>query len=81
VAVGRGVVVDGWLGITSMATAPDARRRGHARAIVHALARWAQSLGATGALLQVESTNEPARALYRSVGFVQNHTYRYRIAP
>jgi N-acetylglutamate synthase len=80
-AVGRGVVVDGWLGITSMATAPEARRRGHARAIVHALTRWAQALGATRALLQVEETNEPARALYRSVGFVQSHAYRYRRRP
>jgi N-acetylglutamate synthase len=81
VAVGRGVVVDGWLGITSMATAPEARRRGHARAIVHALTRWAQSLGATRALLQVEESNEAARSLYRSVGFVQSHAYRYRIRP
>jgi len=78
-AIGRGVVVDGWLGITSMVTVPEARRRGHARAIVHALARWAASLGARRALLQVEETNEPARELYRRVGFVQSHTYRYRI--
>src|SRR5215211_6814301 len=79
VAVGRGVVVGDWLGITSMATLPRARRRGHARAIVHALARWGQQMGARRALLQVEQTNVAARALYKDVGFVPNHSYRYCI--
>jgi len=77
-AVGRGAVFGKWLGITSMVTLPEARRSGHARAIVHALARWASERGCTHALLQVESTNEPARGLYASTGFVQQHTYRYR---
>jgi len=81
VAVGRGVVLGDWLGITSMATAPEAQRRGHARAIVHALARWARSHGATRSLLQVEETNVPARSLYAQVGFVERHVYRYCVAP
>jgi N-acetylglutamate synthase len=76
-AVGRGVVLGEWLGITSMATVPEARGRGHGRAIVHALARWGERLGATRALLQVEETNVPARALYSGVGFAANHAYRY----
>jgi N-acetylglutamate synthase len=77
VAVGRGVVLGDWFGITSMATLPSARRRGHARAIVHALALWAQRLGATRALLQVEETNVPARRLYGGLGFRASHAYRY----
>jgi GNAT superfamily N-acetyltransferase len=77
-AVGRGVVADGWLGITSMVTLPEARRHGHARAIVNALARWALNRGCTHAMLQVETTNEPARALYAGAGFVTQHTYHYR---
>jgi GNAT superfamily N-acetyltransferase len=77
-AVGRGVVAHGWLGITSMVTLPDARRRGHARAIVHALARWARERGCTQAMLQVERTNEPARALYAGAGFVPQYEYHYR---
>jgi GNAT superfamily N-acetyltransferase len=77
-AVGRGVVAHGWLGITSMVTLPGARRRGHARAIVNALARWALSRGCTHAMLQVETTNEPARALYAGAGFVPQHEYHYR---
>jgi N-acetylglutamate synthase len=77
IAVGRGVVVGEWLGITSMATLPDARRRGHARAILNTLARWGRDLGARRVLLQVEETNAAARGLYASAGFVQSHTYRY----
>jgi N-acetylglutamate synthase len=58
-------------------TVPAARRRGHARALVHALARWAEQR-CTHAMLQVESTNAPARTLYASAGFVAHHEYHYR---
>ena len=78
IAVGRGVAARGWLGITSMVTRRDARRQGHARAIVHALARWARDRGCTNAMLQVESTNTPARTLYAATGFVPHHEYHYR---
>jgi N-acetylglutamate synthase len=78
VAVGRGVAAAGWLGITSMVTVPEARRQGHARALVHALARWALERRCTNALLQVESTNVAARALYAAAGFVPQHEYHYR---
>jgi ribosomal protein S18 acetylase RimI-like enzyme len=64
-----------------MATAPGARRRGHGRAILHALASWGASRGCTRALLQVDSGNEAALALYAGAGFVAQHEYRYRILP
>lgn len=80
-AVGRAVAYDGWLGITSMVTLPEARRRGLARAIVASLVDWGRSAGCTRGLLQVESTNEPARALYRDLGFVEQYAYRYWVAP
>ena len=38
-------------------------------------------LGCTHAMLQVESTNEPARTLYASAGFVPHHEYHYRKLP
>jgi N-acetylglutamate synthase len=79
VAVGRGVAVGKWLGITSMATLPEARRRGHARSIVHALARWAAARGCEGAIVQVDAANGVALTLYAGVGFVPHHEYRYRI--
>jgi ribosomal protein S18 acetylase RimI-like enzyme len=80
-AIGRGVVVGDWLGITSMVTAPDARRRGHGRAILGALARWGASRGCSRALLQVDTSNEAALGLYARTGFVAQHEYRYRIRP
>jgi ribosomal protein S18 acetylase RimI-like enzyme len=62
-----------------MITAPDARRRGHARAILHALARWGAERGCTRSLLQVDSSNEPAVALYARAGYVAQHEYHYRL--
>jgi GNAT superfamily N-acetyltransferase len=81
VAIGRGVAVGEWLGITSMVTLPRARRRGHGRAILHALARWATTCGCTRAILQVEHGNTPAAGLYASAGFVPHHDYHYRKLP
>lgn len=79
VAVGRAVAVGEWLGITSMATLPDARRRGHGRAILHTLARWGCSRGCRRALLQVERGNVAGEGLYASAGFVAHHDYHYRL--
>jgi N-acetylglutamate synthase len=79
--VGRGVAVGEWLGITALVTLPEARRRGHARAIVHELARWGVHQRCTRALVQVESTNTPARALFAGAGFVPHHEYHYRLLP
>jgi ribosomal protein S18 acetylase RimI-like enzyme len=80
-AVGRAVAVGRWLGITSMATLPAARRRGCARAIVESLIAWGRARACTHGLLQVETTNEPARALYAGYGFAKHHEYRYLVAP
>ena len=80
-AAGRAVVLGDWLGVTSMVTAPHARRRGHARAILHALAVWGAEEGATRAVLQVEEHNAAARALYGQAGFTQSHAYRYLVSP
>jgi N-acetylglutamate synthase len=79
VAVGRGVAVGEWLGITAMATLPEARRRGHARAIVHALARWAEGRGCKRAIVQVDTANDAALTLYGNAGFAPHHEYHYRI--
>ncbi len=79
VAVGRGVAVGEWLGVTSMATLPETRRRGHGRAILHALARWGSSQGCRRAVLQVEHGNVAAEALYARAGFVAHHDYHYRL--
>jgi GNAT superfamily N-acetyltransferase len=81
VAVGRAVALGEWLGITSMATLPEARRRGHARAIVHSLIEWGRARGCVRGVLQVETTNVAARALYADFGFGPHHEYCYLVSP
>jgi GNAT superfamily N-acetyltransferase len=64
-----------WLGLSLIEVAPPLRRRGLARAVIGALARWATDLGATRAYLQVEERNTAAVALYSGLGFATHHTY------
>ena len=79
---GRGSVTSApsgrWLGVTSIATAPQARRRGVAVAVMGELGRWAQSLGSDRVLLQMLATNEAAGRLYDGLGVVPHHRYEYR---
>jgi N-acetylglutamate synthase len=77
-AVGRAVACGEWLGITSMVTLPDARRRGFARAIVESLVAWGRGAGATRGFLQTDSP--VARALYAQFGWRETYTYRYWLA-
>jgi ribosomal protein S18 acetylase RimI-like enzyme len=80
-AVGRGVVQDGYLGIYQIATLPHARRKGLGSAIVTALMKWGKQHAAQTAYLQVVSTNLPARALYRRLGFAPFYSYDYWTMP
>jgi N-acetylglutamate synthase len=80
VAIGRAVAHAGWAAVGSMATRPEARRRGAARAVLGALTGWAGGRGATPCL-NVEVSNEPALALYESAGFEPVYAYWYRTAP
>src|SRR5205085_384994 len=80
-AIGRGVAVDGWLGITAMLTVPAARGRGHGRAILRALVAWARAAGCTRSLLQVDASALAARSLHESEGFRRTHEYQYVVAP
>ena len=80
-ATGRGVVDDGWLGLSLMEVAPHSRRQGLARRVVGALAGWARQRGARRAYLQVEADNQAAIQLYAGLGFTTHHTYVNRAAP
>ena len=79
VGVGSVVVEDGWAGVHNMATATEHRRRGVARAVLHALLEWAAARGATRSYLGVMETNDAARALYESSGYETAYRYRYRV--
>lgn len=81
VAIGRGTVDDGWLGITAMEVARAARRRGLAGAIMRALRDWGVGAGATRSHLEVGAENTAALALYAKLGYWVHHDYRYRAAP
>lgn len=80
-AVGLGVRAHGVCGLFSMATAPRARRRGHAAAVLGALAAWAAEAGVSTLALQVLADNAPARAFYHRHGFRRAHGYHYRREP
>jgi ribosomal protein S18 acetylase RimI-like enzyme len=57
-------------GVWGMYVAPEARGRGVGRALVSAIIEHARSLGMERLVLGVETTNQPARALYHALGFV-----------
>jgi GNAT superfamily N-acetyltransferase len=75
-AVGRAVPQGDTLGIYCMATRPEARRRGLARAVLRALARHA---GTESAYLVTTAPNQAAQALYRGEGFEIAGRYHYRV--
>ena len=77
-AVARGVLTDGWLGVTAVTVAEQHRRTGVATAVMAVLHNWAAERGAHSVYLQVVASNAPARALYRRAGFIEHHRYRYR---
>jgi ribosomal-protein-alanine N-acetyltransferase len=52
-----------------IAVAPDARRQGHARALVAALLAEARKQGIGYVHLEVRESNEAAKRLYTSLGF------------
>jgi ribosomal protein S18 acetylase RimI-like enzyme len=71
----------GWAGVFSMATHPDARRRGVAATLLRRGAQWAARQGARSLYLQVDTDNEPALGLYARAGFRRAYGYHYRAAP
>lgn len=81
VAIGRGVVTHGWLGINAVEVAPAHRRRGLASDVLAGLATWARGPGVRGVFLQVDLANTTAHAMYRAAGFVDHHVYRYLRPP
>lgn len=81
VAVARGAVTDGWLGVNAVETAPTHRRRGHASRLLAALATWGVAAGATRTFLQVDLANDVARTVHERAGFVEHHTYHYLQPP
>jgi GNAT superfamily N-acetyltransferase len=80
VALARGHLSDGWLGVAAVWTRPEHRRQGLGTAVVLALGDWAARRGARRCYLQVETGNAVAHAAYARLGFVLHHRYHY-LAP
>jgi ribosomal protein S18 acetylase RimI-like enzyme len=81
VACGASVCTGDWASVFVMRTTPAARRQGHGRRVLAAIASWAQQNGARHLYLQVESTNPAAIALYERAGFREAYRYLHYIAP
>ncbi len=56
--------------VLTLAVAPEARRRGAARALLHAGYDWCRRLGVLKVALHVRAGNDAAIRLYESEGFV-----------
>jgi N-acetylglutamate synthase len=81
VAIGRGAVDDGWLGITAVDVDASYQRLGLATAVVGALGRWAASGGAARAYVQTDQANDGAQRFFHGLGLFRHHSYLYRSAP
>ena len=64
-----------------MRTTPSARRHGHGRRVLAAIAHWARQSGAHHLYLQVDHANTPAIALYERAGFRTAYHYLHYAAP
>ena len=66
-----------WLGLASVWTRPDRRRRVWGTKILFSLGHWAARRGARYAYLQVASENTDAVLAYERLGFRTHHRYGY----
>ena len=80
-AVAKASLDGDWLGVHDLYVEPEHRRHGLARTVLATLAEWGAEQGATTLWLHVETGNEPALALYESLGLEVHHGCRYLAAP
>ncbi|RMI34351.1 N-acetylglutamate synthase, CG3035 family [Nocardia stercoris] len=81
-AIGRGAITGSgdertWVGLSCIAVAAPHRRHGLGALVCAELIRWGHNRGATHAYVQVAAGNEAALSLYRELGFLDHHRYRY----
>lgn len=77
IALGLGVLDQGWIGLFDVVTAESARQQGIGTALIRQMLAWGRQRQARGAYLQVVSTNTPALKLYAKLGFAETYCYWY----
>ncbi len=80
-AIARGSVDAGWVGVTAVEVDEGHRRQGLGTAVMRAILDWAYARGAVSAYLQVADDNAAALALYDTMGFARHHSYHYTVSP
>ncbi len=85
-AIARGVVTEApdgrrWVGLAAVEVSPEHRRHGLGMLICAEMIRWGRDNGATHTYVQVDAANTAAIALYRTLGLIDHHRYRYATAP
>jgi GNAT superfamily N-acetyltransferase len=80
-AIARGAVDEGWIGVTAVEVDSEHRRQGLGTAVMRAILDWGLARGAVSAYLQVAEDNTGALALYDRLGFARHHGYHYTVAP
>jgi ribosomal protein S18 acetylase RimI-like enzyme len=81
IATGLGILDRDYIGIYAIHVREDYRHKGYARQICTGLLKEGMKRGAEKAYLQVVTGNEPAKALYTSLGFEYFYTYWFRVQP
>lgn len=79
VVAGRAANFEKWTVLTRLFVHPDFRGKGLGKELLNQLLHQASNEGATKALLQVDSKNTAAIALYKKMGFTLHHAYKYRL--
>lgn len=79
VAAGRAAIFEKWTVLTRLFVRPDFRGQGLSKDLVTLLLNESVKEGATKSLLQVDSKNATAIALYKKMGFTLHHAYKYRL--
>lgn len=68
-----------WI-LNDLFVAAQARRRGAARGLLEAAAKFARADGASRLMLETDRDNAPARALYRAAGWDEDGSQWYSLA-
>ena len=76
-----GRAIAGEAELLTIATAPEARRHGHGRALAEEFAATSRRMGAETAFLEVAHDNTPALALYHDCGWREAGRRRGYYAP